>query len=75
MSIKYQFNITAAEHDLLLRLGGRIQQAEGITLTEEQIVKAALVALQQDACVRQVLKESLHGRTRTYVTAISFWLT
>ena len=57
MSTKYQFNITADEYDVLRRLAGRIQQAEGITLTEEQIVQAAFEALRQDACVRQVLKE------------------
>ena len=57
MSTKYQFNITADESDVLRRLVERIQQSKGITLTEEQIVKAALEALWQDACVRQVLKK------------------
>ena len=57
MSTNYQFNITADEYDVLRRLVGRIQQAEGITLTEEQIVKAAFEALRQDSCVRQVLRK------------------
>jgi hypothetical protein len=57
MPTKYQFNITADEYDVLRRLAGRIQQAEGITLTEEQIVKVVFEALRQDACVRQVLKK------------------
>lgn len=61
MPTKYQFNITADEHDVLLRLAGRIQ-VEGITLEKEQIVEAALVALQQDACVRQVLKKRIASR-------------
>ena len=61
MPTKYQFNITADEHDVLLRLAGRIQ-VEGVTLEKEQIVEAALVALQQDACVRQVLKKRVASR-------------
>ena len=61
MPTKYQFNITADEHDVLLRLAGRIQ-VEGVTLEKEQIVEAALVALQQDACVRQVLKKRIASR-------------
>ena len=57
MSTKYQFNITTDEYDVLRRLAGRIKQAGGVALTEEQIVKAALEVLRQDACVRQVLKK------------------
>ncbi len=57
MPTKCQFNITADESDVLRRLAGRIKQAGGVALTQEQIVKAALEALRQDACVRQVLKK------------------
>jgi len=57
MVTKYQFNITADEYDVLRRLAEQIQQTEGITLTEAQIVKAAFEALRQDACVRQVLRK------------------
>jgi len=51
--------ITADEYDVLRRLAKRIQQAKGIALTEEQIVKAALESLQQDKDVRQALKKRL----------------
>ena len=57
--MEYQFNITADEYDVLQRLAKRRQQAKGIALTEEQIVKAALESLRQDGCVRQVLKKQL----------------
>ena len=57
MPTKYQFNITADEYDVLLRIAGRIKQAGGVALTQEQIVKAALEALRQDACVKQALKK------------------
>lgn len=57
MPTKYQFNITADEYDVLRQFAGRIKQAGGVALTEEQIVKAAFEALRQDACVRQVLRK------------------
>ena len=59
MPTKYQFNITADEYDVLLRISERIK---GIALDEEQIVKAAFEALRQDACVRQVLKKRVASK-------------